>query len=219
MPPLDPYLSPQAQQAVIAGLFIAAGWWVVAFQNSHRDSRNRRDRVNDIQRALLAEIRAHVVSLEQQISEGGAEDLLDRMRAGNYLPVLPSGANDRIYRAIISEIHLLPAHAIDPVVIYYRLLSVMDSLAGSIRSTARRMPERAAEMFEDYLALNIEALETGLDALEILAASLQGGEAAVMELIEREKQREANRIAANLPGELAEMRQRLSRRSSDRSGL
>lgn len=217
MPPLDPYLSPQAQQAVIAGLFLAAGWWVVAFQNRWRDAKQRQERINDIQRALLAEIRAHVVSLEQQLAGGEVDDLLRRMRSGDYLPVMPSGANDRIYRAIISEIHLLPAHSIDPVVIYYRLLSVMDSLAASIRSTARKTPGRAAEMFADYLALNAEALETGLDALEILTASLHGGEAAVREWLEEQARAETNRITAELPLELAQMRARLSTRASDRS--
>ncbi|KGJ03039.1 hypothetical protein SAMN04487972_107132 [Paracoccus halophilus] len=219
MAPLDAYLAPQAQQAVIAGMFIAAGWWVVAFQNAWRDRRQRRSRVEDMQRALLAEVRAHVVSLERQLQEGSFDELLERVENGDATLVMQHGGNDRIFRAILTEIHLLPGSVIDPVVIYYRLIAVMDNMADSIRRTARNRPDQASEMMVDYILLNEEAREAGLDVLEILTASLQGGAAEIEAMLERQREEAGKTIRQNLPQELAQMRDDLNRRFSDRSGL
>lgn len=219
MPALDPYLSPPAQQALIAGLFIAAGWWVVAFQNRRRDAKLRAERVGDIQRALFAEVRAHVVALERQLEEGDFEALLTDMRQGDAGPIAPHGGNDRIFRAILGEIHLLPGAVIDPVVIYYRLLAVMDAMADSIRRSARGRPQRAAAMMADYILLNEEAREAGLDVLEVLTASLADGEKGVEAMLDRQRTEAAQALRASLPAELAELRAGLNRPVSDRSGL
>jgi len=227
MPLLDDYLSPHAQQAVIAGLFIAAGWWVVAFQNRRRDAKLRAERVGDVQRALLAEIRAHVVALEaQRLDEGETEALLARLSDSGRIPFVPAQANDRIFAAIIDEVHILPAEIIDPVVTYYRQLSIMASFAEAMREQAERDQARAVEMFRDYMELTEAARESGHEALRLLMISVFGGEQALQQLIEQEqeaawaaKQAELARLSASLPAELAELRARLSRRSSDRSGL
>ncbi len=218
--PLDPYLSPQAQQAVIAGLFLAAGWWVVALQNRIRDAKLRAERVSDIQRALLAEIRAHVHALEaQRMDEDEEQALIARMRDAARVPVIPEQINDRVYGAIISDVHVLPEGVIDPVVTYYRQLSITTSFATEIKRLARSQPERAIDMFVDYLELTSAARDAGHIAIRLLTASILGGEAALRELSTRAEQDEAARIAVSLPAELSEMRERLNRRSSDRSGL
>ncbi len=219
MPILDDYLSPQAQQAFIAGLFIATGWWVVAFQNRRRDAKLRTERVDDMQRALLAEVRAHVVALERQVQDGRFDTLLSQIEEGNAGLVIAHGGNDRIFRAVLPDIHLLPGGVIDPVVIYYRLIAVMDSMAESIRRMARSRPESAADMMLDYILLNQEAREAGLDVLEVLTASLRGGEAEIQAMLRKQREDAGRLIAATLPGELAGLRDRLNKRSSDRSGL
>ncbi|MDQ7262823.1 hypothetical protein NM680_13580 [Paracoccus sp. PS-1] len=219
MPVFDDYLSPHAQQAVIAGLFIATGWWVVAFQNRRRDAKLRAERVDDMLRALLAEVRAHVVALERQVQDGRFDTLLSQIEEGNAGLVIAHGGNDRIFRAVLPDIHLLPGGVIDPVVIYYRLIAVMDSMAESIRRMARSRPESAADMMLDYILLNQEAREAGLDVLEVLTASLRGGEAEIQAMLRKQREDAARLIAATLPGELAGLRDRLNRRSSDRSGL
>lgn len=187
MPPLDHILSPQAQQAVIAGLFLAVGWWVVAAQNHKRDQRQRDERVADIQRALLAEIRAHVAALERQTLDDPdeREAMVSRLVAGGHVPILPHDANDRIFRAIVDEVHVLPEWAIDPVVRYYRLLAVRAALAQDIRGNAKDHPDRATDMFRDYLTLNDETLATGRRAMIVLTASLEGGAEAVEALARR----------------------------------
>jgi len=221
MIPLENLVSPQVLQAVVAGVVVAAGWVVVASQNRRRDERLRRAREADIQRALLAEIRAHVVALDQKVPlPEDAARLLDLIRSGDFSPTLPHEANDRIFQAVIADIHLLPALVIDPVVLYYRLLSVMGALAGDIRRLPRRDRHKAAQMMEDYLGLTEETRDIGLRAMRVLTASLRGGEAAVEAILEDDQLAIAARLRQQLPGELAEMRGRLSpsTRASDRSG-
>lgn len=221
MIPLENLVSPQVLQAVVAGVVVAAGWVVVASQNRRRDERLRRAREADIQRALLAEIRAHVVALDQKVPlPEDAARLLDLIRSGDFAPTLPHEANDRIFQAVIADIHLLPALVIDPVVLYYRLLSVMGALAGDIRRLPRRDRHKAAQMMEDYLGLTEETRDIGLRAMRVLTASLRGGEAAVEAILEDDQLAIAARLRQQLPGELAEMRERLSpsTKASDRSG-
>lgn len=193
--------------ALVGGGVVAAGWFWTHALSRRRDKLLRAERIADIQRALLAEIRAHVVALERQSDAGGLASLT-MISDEDYLPILPHDANDRIFRAIVEEVHMLPEWAIDPVVRYYRLLAVRAALAQDIRSNAKDYPRRAAEMFRDYLALNEETLETGLDAMEVLTASLKGGRAEVTAMLDRRQEEvEGERIAA------------VNRRSSDPKDL
>jgi hypothetical protein len=80
---------------------------------------------------------------------------------------------------------------------YYRLLAVRAALAQDIRSNAKDYPRRTAEMFGDYLLLNDETLETGLDAMEILTASLHGGLREVTSMLaRRQREIEGDAVAA-----------------------
>ena len=65
MSALAPFLSPQVAQAIIAGLFLAIGWWVNGAQNRRRDAMLRAERVRDVQRAVFAEIRAYLAMLRR----------------------------------------------------------------------------------------------------------------------------------------------------------
>ncbi|AUH32219.1 hypothetical protein [Paracoccus tegillarcae] len=184
--------------AIVGGGVVAAGWFWTHALSRRRDKLLRSERINDIQRALLAEIRAHVVALEAQRDTGGLQSLT-MISDKDYLPILPHDANDRIFRAIVEEVHMLPEWAIDPVVRYYRLLAVRAALAQDIRSNARDYPRRAAEMFQDYIALNEETLETGLDAVEVLTASLHGGRQEVEAMLVRRQRDMAGDLVAAAP--------------------
>lgn len=184
--------------ALVGGSVVAAGWFWTHALSRRRDRLLRDERINDIQRALLAEIRAHVVALEGQ-QDAGVMRVPERISDDDYLPILPHDANDRIFRAIVEEVHMLPEWAIDPVVRYYRLLAVRAALAQDIRSNAKDYPRRAAEMFGDYLTLNEETLETGLDAMEVLTASLKGGRTEVDAMLQRRSNEALDMAAVATP--------------------
>jgi len=206
--------------ALVGGGVVAAGWFWTHALSRRRDRLLRDERVDDIQRALLAEIRAHVAALEgQPLGDPEArEAMVMRLAQGRHVPILPHDANDRIFRAVVEEVHVLPEWAIDSVVRYYRLLAVRTALAQDIRAAASDHPDRATEMFRDYLILNDETLLTGRRAMRVLGAGLQGGQDAVQALFAAAERRETQRIAATLPGELAELRAGLNKRSSDPRG-
>lgn len=218
--PVDDWLNPAVQGALVAASVAVVGWIYNGRQNRRMAAQLRAERVEDLQRAILAEIRAHVVALEhQQLTFEESFALVERMRRGGFIPTIPTEANDRIFRAVIADIHVLPARVIDPVVIYYRLLAVMGAFAADIREQAQSDADRAADMLADYLSLTEEALESGRYAMTLLSAQLNGGSVAIDALLDGAEQREAARIASALPVELNEMRDRLNRRSSDRSDL
>jgi hypothetical protein len=209
--------------ALVGGGVVAAGWFWTHWLSRIRDRSLRWERISDIQRALLAEIRAHVVALEAQQDAGGLA-ALDFISDEDYLPILPHEANDRIFLALVEDVHMLPEWAIDPVVRYYRLLSVRSALAQDIRNNAKDYPERAALMFSDYIEINEETRDTGLEAMEILTASLKGGpnpkkSQAEVETLLAERMAVARReLSANLPAELDRLRSGFNTRFSGRSG-
>jgi len=177
MPPLDPYLSPQAQQAIIAGLFIAVGWWVVHWQGRRRDAANRAERVRDVQRALFAEIRAYVSALRREDLEAYGAEIANRIETQpGYFPTIPTEANDAIFRAIIGDIHILPRDTIDPLVLYYSQLNAIGAAISDLRALdpAKLGPERAAAMYRDYIAFKREAAALGEQAMIAIAANEDG---------------------------------------------
>ncbi|MTD99570.1 hypothetical protein GIY56_04640 [Paracoccus sp. YIM 132242] len=181
MPPFDTYLSPQAQQAVIAGLFLAIGWWVVALQNRRRDATLRAERVRDVQRAVFAEIRAYLAVLKRDnVGEYGARIMNRILTEPGFFPVIPTEHNDAVFRAIIGDIHVLPRDTVDPVVLYYSQLNAIAAIINDLRvlDVGRIGAERAAGMYQDYISMKIEALELGEKALEAIRANLDGRGAA-----------------------------------------
>lgn len=186
MPPFDNYLSPQAQQAVIAGLFLAVGWWVVAFQNRRRDANLRAERVRDVQRAIFAEIRAYLAVLQRdKVGEYGARIKERILTEPGFFPVIPTEHNDAVFRAIIGDIHVLPRDTVDPVVLYYSQLNAIAAMISDLREleVGKIGAERAAGMYHDYISMKIEALELGDKALEAIRANLDGRGAAYRKTI------------------------------------
>ena len=176
-PPLDHILSPQAQQAVIAGVFLSVGWWVVAWQNHRRDARHRAERVRDVQRALFAEIRAYLAALQRDDIARYGEDIAQKilLQAG-YFPVIPTERNDAIFRAIVGEIHVLPRDTVDPIVLYYSQLNAIGAMIDDLRAldVGRIGAERAVAMYRDYIAMKIEAMIMAETALQSIRNNMDG---------------------------------------------
>ena len=177
MSALAPFLSPQVAQAIIAGLFLAIGWWVNGAQNRRRDAMLRAERVRDVQRAVFAEIRAYLAMLRRGDLEAEAEAVSARIKDDpSYFPIIPTESNDAIFRAIIAEIHVLPRDTIDPIVLYYRQLHAIDAMIADLRMLDGREDrrERAAAMAVELMRLKTEAQFLGEDALAAILANLDG---------------------------------------------
>lgn len=162
---------------MIAGLFLAAGWWVVAWQGRKRDAKLRADRVRDVQRAIFAEIRAYVAVLERDhIAEYGEQIAAQIETDPDYFPVIPTEHNDAIFRAIVGELHILPRDTVDPVVLYYSQLNAIGAMIADLRAldTTRIGTARAAAMYRDYISMKLGAIELGEGAMAAIQSNMDG---------------------------------------------
>ena len=212
--------SPPVVAALVAAAVAVLAWPVNDWLNRRRARALRAERVADVQRALLAEIRAHVATLEKQRprDEAAREAAATKLTMGDHTLTPPHDANERIFCAIMAEVHILPGWAIDPVVRYYGLLAAQRALAQDIRAHLADRPDSTISMFQHYLTRNDEILKTGREAMRILTASLEGGKDAVAALKAALEKQENARILATLQGELDQLRAGLSKRSSNPRG-
>lgn len=170
-------ISPQVLSAFIAGSFLAAGWVFTHWLSLRRDRANRAERVRDVQRALFAEIRAHVATLRRHDLADYGEVIALRIEAEpGFFPTVPTEANDAIFRAILPDIHVLPRDTIDPLVLYYSQLNVISAAVADLRAldADRIGPKRAAALYRDYITFRLEALDLGQEAMIAIANNMDG---------------------------------------------
>ena len=219
---LNDYIDPRVQQALIAGVFLAAGWLVNGRQNRRRDARLREERVRDVQRALFAEIRAYVAVLKRDNLAVYGETIARRILAEkDYFPIIPTERNDTIFRAIVADIHILPRAVVDPAALYYSQLAAISAMIDDLRvlDKGRIGPERAVAMYRDYIAMKQEALELGEDAMLMMGAFLSGGRERVAQIETTRQQEEEERLAGLKPQIRAELDAIRSKISSPDAGL
>ncbi|MFD1881031.1 hypothetical protein [Paracoccus pacificus] len=176
-PPLDQILAPQAQASLVAGLFLAVGWWVVAWQNRRRDAALRAARVRDVQRAIYAEIRAYLAALRRDDLHSYGAAIAQRIETEQgYFPVIPTENNDAIFRAIVGDIHVLPRDTVDPVVLYYSQLNAISAMIEDLRALNPDHigAKRAAGMYRDYIQLKLGAIDLGEAALAAISVNIDG---------------------------------------------
>ena len=184
---------PRVVAAMIGGAVVAGGWVVTHLLSARRDRAARAERVRDVQGALYAEIRVHVATLKgQSLPVYGAEMEAMILKGDGFFPVIPTEQNDRLFSAIVENIHVLPFRVVDPVVQYYNQLATIGAMIADLRALdlARVGPERAARMYRHYIEMKVEAIDLGSAAKLFLHTHLTGGNAAVAELVAaREKAR------------------------------
>jgi len=128
-------IDPRLWQAVLAGLFVAVGWIVNGAQNRADARRLRRERRDDVQRALVAEIKHYLEVLEGEDLNAAWEAMQPRIASG-YVPFLPTEDNDMVFQSVLADIHILPKTVIDPVVKYYSQLKAIEAQIADSRLDA-----------------------------------------------------------------------------------
>lgn len=192
---------PRVIAALIGGAVVAGGWIVTHLLGAARDRAARAERVRDVQGALYAEIRVHVATLKSQnLADYGARIEARIVAEPGFFPVIPTEHNDRLFAAIVSDIHVLPFRVVDPVVRYYSQLSTIGAMITDLRKLRldRLDAARAARMYRHYIEMKIEAIGLGEDAMAFLLAHLRGGNAAVDELAATRQKARLAEIEAGL---------------------
>lgn len=168
-------VDPRIWQAVIAGLFVAVGWIVNGAQNRRDAARLRREQRDDVQRALVAEIKHYLEVLEGEDLDALLQDMQHRIAEG-YVPFLPTEANDMVFQSVLNNIHILPRTVIDPVVKYYSQLKAIEMQIEDSRREAFTEGKDAASrdrrqaVYLDYLQMRQRARSYAQDALRAMDA-------------------------------------------------
>lgn len=181
---------PRVVAALIGGGVVAGGWVVTHLLGAARDRAARAERVRDVQGALYAEIRVHVATLKSQnLPDYGARMEALILQGQGFFPVIPTEHNDRLFTAIVNDIHVLPFRVVDPVVRYYSQLATIAAMIADLRKLRldRVDATRAARMYRHYIEMKIEAIDLGDEAMTFLQAHLTGGNAAVADLVEAQQ--------------------------------
>lgn len=166
--------------ALIAAVVTALGWWVSHARDRTAAERARQSKIVDLQKALRAEIVAHLHQLARWAAQGGGQETIAAiLQAGDapatrFTPLLPAERHDRMFAALVDEIHVLDTDVVAPVVAYYHQLAMVADLADMIRTPdyAEISAERRAKAYAYYVTMKIDAREMGEDALGALDAAI-----------------------------------------------
>ncbi|MBV0913926.1 hypothetical protein [Anianabacter salinae] len=162
------------QQAGLAGLVVAGGWFAGFLLREISQQIGRSERLRDYHRALYAEIMHNLDNLgsPDDLREH-AETVLASMELDEgFVPFIPHEKNDTIFKAVVSDLHILPRASIDPVVKYYSQVSAMDAMINDMRGEgySSMTRERRAALYRDYIGIKINLIEFGNDALKRIDA-------------------------------------------------
>lgn len=168
-------------QAVIAGLFLAAGWIVNGWQERRSKAALRREKLRDYHKALFAEIRDTLAAFDANSGgEAEADEVLAKMKAKtSYIPFIPRERHDRVFSVLLHDIDVLPRQTIDAIVAYYSVLDSLASLAEDMRSdwfkSRTTAQSRRIALYEDYREMRLRAFALGDYALGLIDAFSNGG--------------------------------------------
>jgi hypothetical protein len=169
--------------AIITAAVTATGWFVTHARDRAAQARQRAEKSIDLQKALRAEIRAHIAELEEDAAlMGGFDAQLDALEAAladdpAYRPIVPKEKHDAVFSALVGEIHLLPTETVDPVVTYYAKLATLTAFIDDLRvgPLSAAPGARLGAIYADLLGLKLTTLARARAA----EAALTGGVAAM----------------------------------------
>jgi hypothetical protein len=158
--------------AIITAAVTAAGWFVTHARDRAARARLRAETSIDLQKALRAEIRAHVAELEEDAAlMGGFDAQLDALEAAladdpDYRPIVPKEKHDAVFSALVGEIHLLPTETVDPVITYYAKLATLTAFIDDLRvgPLSAAPGARLPAIYADLLGLKLTTLARAREA-------------------------------------------------------
>lgn len=164
----------RVQQATIAALVVAVGWFAGFVLRELSQQLARAERLRDVHRALFAEIRHNLANLGSvgELQDYGMAMLARIRETDGFVPFIPRERNDSVFSSVVSDIHILPRVTIDPVVQYYSQLAALDALVEDMRGRtfAEMEPRRRAAVYADYINIKINLMEYGEEAMRVLDA-------------------------------------------------
>ena len=175
---MEAWIGSAVVAVVISSLVTIAGWYATHRSERMLEVARRQERIQDIQTALLADIRstAHrfeVVDTDRRLArevaliEGAQEDQ-------GYTPFVPREPGSLLWHSIAQEVHILSNEVIDPVVLFFSQLETIRYFVEDLRSEqfARLEPARKVAMLQDYVGMAKYLVLLAAEAERALAHSL-----------------------------------------------
>lgn len=175
---MDAWIGSAVVAVIISSIVTVAGWFMTLRHERLREAERRDERIEDIQTALLADIRSssHRFSgtdLEKHLREIEAR-IRDAPAPQGYTPFVPREPGSLLWATTAAEVHILPNEVIDAVVIYFSQLETIRLFAEDLRADrfATLDADRKVAMYSDYIDLAKYLVELAADAERVLARSL-----------------------------------------------
>jgi len=144
---------------VISSLVTIAGWYATHRSERMLEVARRQERIQDIQTALLADIRSTAHRFQFADPDRRLAEVLMLIESApddpSYAPFVPREPGSLLWPSIAQEVHILPTEVIDTVVLFFSQLETIRYFVDDLRSEqyARLEPARKLAMLQDYVRM------------------------------------------------------------------
>jgi hypothetical protein len=163
---------------IISSLVTIAGWYATHRSERLLEAARRQERVQDIQTALLADIRSTAHRFQQVDLDRHLEQVVtlirDAPQGHGYTPFIPREPGSVLWSSIVQEVHILQTEVIDPVVLFFSQLETIRYFVDDLRGPefGALEPARKIAMFQDYVRMMKYLVQLADDADRALSGSL-----------------------------------------------
>jgi hypothetical protein len=163
---------------VISSLVTIAGWYATHRSERMLEAARRQELVQDIQTALLADIRStghrfRQIDLDQHLKDMSTQ-ILAVTDSDDYTPFVPGEPGSLLWESVAHEVHILPNDVIESVVVFFSQLETIRFFVDDLRGEryAGLSKTRKAAMYEDYVRMMKYLVQLADDAERALERSL-----------------------------------------------
>lgn len=184
---------PLIASSLIAAAVVVVGWFVTSLLNRREARRLHKERRDDMQKAIYAEIRAFVALQERNQLAQYRDEVVRKIRDENFEPFFIEDHHDNVYQALIADTHYLPKETIDEITVYYQTLRQTREMQRAMKSTEYQAlePLRRALVYSDYIETIETAMRAGKAALTYIEIFDVGGKSGILEYKSKRAQRRA----------------------------
>ena len=172
---------------LVSAALTALGWFATHSSEKRLESLRRKEKIIDVQVALLAEIDSNLVRYGETDLDAHLEAMVKRIvqpaKAGGYTPFVPRDSTETVFAAVLADIHILPTEVIGDVVSYYKQEYKLEKLVDDLRGETYRALDqpRKAHIYSDYIWQIKTVVRDGESARASLSKSL--GRSAPQKLV------------------------------------
>ena len=163
---------------IISSVVTIAGWYATHQSERKLEAARRRERIQDIQTALLADIRSTSNRFQIVDPDLHLERVATLIRSapgdGGFTPFVPREPGSLLWSSVAAEVHILPTDVIEPVVLFFSQLETIRYFVDDLRSDryVQLEPARKIAMFQDYVRMSKYLVQLAKDADTALSRSL-----------------------------------------------